>query len=404
MFQSFRNLGSALVCALLATAVCGAPAASQSLHDFVEAAASRTPDLASVAARRDAIAARQTAADGLTPGAPVFNGSYLTDQLIRNRQQRELQIGLSTPIWLPGEGSAARALANAEADRAATQVATTRLKLAGQVRDLLADFALAQAELALAERRLRDARATEGDVDRRARVRDASEADLLLARAERIAADAELQDRQVALKQNRLAFQTLTGLPPVATALREPLAAAADANDPRLGEARGAITVARANQTLTGIQLRDSPEIGVIARRSRDALGSFYNHSIGVEMRIPFATDARNRPRQTAAQAELTEAAAGYDTIARELDAARQKARIGYDNALIQHDLARARSQALARQSALVGRSYQAGQVSLEAVLRARAFAYEAEATSIRADIASASAVGKLNQAYGVMP
>ncbi|MBC7635584.1 MAG: hypothetical protein H7251_08270, partial [Acetobacteraceae bacterium] len=65
MFQSFRNLGSALACALLATAECGAPAASQSLHDFVEAAASRTPDLASVAARRDAIAARQTAADAL---------------------------------------------------------------------------------------------------------------------------------------------------------------------------------------------------------------------------------------------------------------------------------------------------------------------------------------------------
>lgn len=404
MFQSLRPIGGAFVCALLTSALYGAPAASQSLHDFVEAAASRNPDLAGLAARRDAIAARRTAAEALTPGAPVFSGSYLTDQLVRNRQQRELQIGLSTPIWLPGEGSAARALADAEADRATTQVAATRLKLAGQVRDLLAGFALAQAELALAERRLRDARATESDVDRRARARDASEADLLLARAERIAADAELRDRQVALKQNRLEFQTLTGLPPVATALREPLAAAAEANDPRLGEARDAMVVARANQALTGIQLRDSPEIGVIARRSRDALGSFYNHSIGVEMRIPFATDARNRPRQTAAQAELTEATAGYDAIARDIDAARQKARIGHDNTLIQRDLARARSQALARQSALVGRSYQAGQVSLEAVLRARAFAYEAEATSIRADIASASAVGKLNQAYGVMP
>ena len=225
MFQSLRPIGGALACALLTSALCGAPAASQSLRDFVEAAASRNPDLAGLGARRDAIAARRMAADALTPGAPVFSGSYLTDQLIRDRQQRELQIGVSTPIWLPGEGSAARALADAEADRAATQVAATRLKLAGQVRDGLASFALAQAELALAERRLRDARATEGDIDRRARARDASEADLLLARAERIAADAELRDRQVALKQSRLAFQTLTGLPPLATALREPLAA-----------------------------------------------------------------------------------------------------------------------------------------------------------------------------------
>lgn len=404
MFQSLRPIGGAFACALLTSALFGAPAASQSLHDFVEAAASRNPDLAGLAARRDAIAARRMAADALTPGAPIFSGSYLTDQLIRNRQQRELQIGVSTPIWLPGEGSAARALADAEADRAASQVAATRLKLAGQVRDGLAGFALAQAELALAERRLRDARATESDIDRRARAGDASEADLLLARAERLAADGELRDRQVAVKQSRLAFQTLTGLQPLAAALREALAAVAAAQDPRLGEARDAITMARANQNLAGIQLRDSPEIGVVARRSRDALGSFYNHSIGIEMRIPFATDARNRPRQTAAQAELTEATAGYDAISRDLDADREKARIDHDNAAIQRDLARARSQALARQSALVGRSYQAGQVSLETVLRARAFAYEAEATSIRADIGSASAIGKLNQAYGVMP
>ena len=192
----FAHAG-ALASAILLFALLAAPASSQTLHDFVEAAAARNPDLAALTGRRDAIGARQSAADALTPGAPTFSGSYATDQVLRNRQQREAQIGISTPIWLPGEGTASRHVADAELSRSSAQAAAIKLKVAGQVRDSLAEFALAQAELAVAERRLRDARTLEGDVSRRARAREASEADVLLARAERIATDGELRDRAI---------------------------------------------------------------------------------------------------------------------------------------------------------------------------------------------------------------
>ena len=390
--------------AILLLALLAAPASSQTLHDFVQAAAARDPDLAGLTGRRDAIGARQDAADAITPGAPILSGSYTTDQVIHNRQQREAQIGISTPIWLPGEGTASRRVADAELSRSSAQATAIKLKIAGQVRETLAEFALAQAELAIAERRLRDARALEADVGRRANAREASQADLLLVRAERIAADGERAERRAALEQTRLGFQSLTGMPPLTAAMHEPVPPASHAAHPRLNDAKIAMDVARANQTLAEIQVRDSPEIGVVARRNRDTYGTTYDNSVGIELRIPFATDARNRPRQAAARAELTEASAGYEAAERDIGTERQKATIGYENALVQRDMARERTRTLAQQTALVGRGYQGGEISLLDLVRARTLAYEAEFAKTRAEIGVPKARGRLNQAFGVIP
>lgn len=395
---------SVIACAVLTSAVLYGPAVAQTLHDFVEAAAARSPELAALQGRRKAIGARQQAADAFLPGAPTLNGSYLTDQAIRNRNQREAQIGVSTPVWLPGEGTASRRLADAEFGRSSPQAALLKLKVAGQIRDALAEFALAQAEVGVSERRLRDARALEGDVGRRTRAREASDADLLLARAERIAADAELRDRRSTVEQSRLEFQGLTGMVPLAAALAEPVPPGTGTAHPRLEEAKGAMDVARANQALVDLQSRDSPEVGVIARQNRDINGNVFDNSVGVEFRLPFATQARNGPRNAAAQADVTEASAGYSAAQREVSTEQQKARVGYASALGQRDLARERSRTLAQQSGLVWRGYQGGETSLLEAVRAKSLAYEAEATRVRADIGVAKAISRLNQTFGIVP
>lgn len=396
--------GGAIASVILLTAVQPIQAWSQPLHAFVEAAASRNPEISTLQGRRDAIGARQQAADALTPGAPTLSGSYVTDQPIRNRNQREAQIGLSTPIWLPGEGTASRGMADAELTRSQARGNAQMLKVAGQVRNALADFALARAEIGVSERRLREARALEADVSRRMQSREASEADLLLARAERIFADNDLRGQRSILEQRKLEFQSLTGLLPPTAIATESLPPALGIADPRLEDAKGAIAVARANQRLVGIQNRDSPEVGLILRRNRDIDGSVYDNSIGVELRIPFATEARNTPKRMAAQADLLEASAGYVATEREIVTEQQKARVGYDNAVVTKDLAHERAVTLARQSALVGRGYQGGQVSFLDNLRARSLAVDAEAAKVRADIGVQRAIGRLNQAFGIVP
>lgn len=404
MFIQYRSRVGVLACTALMLSALAAPAASQTLHDYVEAASGRDPEMAALLGRREAIGARQRAADAFLPGAPTLNGSYVTDQAIRDRSQREAQIGVSTPIWLPGEGTASRRLADSEYARSSPQADVLRLKLAARVRDALAEFVLAQAEVTVSERRLSDARALEGDVGRRARAREASDADALLVKAERLAAEAELRDRRSLLGQARLEFEGLVGLPPVAAALSERLPPDTDADHPRLEDARGAVEVARANQALVGLQSRDSPEIGIIARRNRDIGGRVYDNSIGVEVRIPFASEGRNAPRRAAAQADLTEASAAYAAVQREVGTEQRKARVAYEAAVAQRDLLRQRAETLARQSALVGRGYRGGETSLFDTVRARAAALDAEGARVRADIGVARAVGRLNQAHGIVP
>ena len=68
MLFSRRLPAGAFASALLALAMSAAPASSQTLRDFVEAAASRNPELLGLNGRRDAINARQFAADAITPG------------------------------------------------------------------------------------------------------------------------------------------------------------------------------------------------------------------------------------------------------------------------------------------------------------------------------------------------
>jgi cobalt-zinc-cadmium efflux system outer membrane protein len=404
MLSPIRIFVGAIASVLLIFTLTARPASSQTLHVFVEAAASRSPELAGLGGRQTVIGARQSSANLWTPAPPTVSGSYLTDQALRNRQQREAQIGISTPIWLPGEGTASRRVADAEMARSAAQIIVIKLKIAGQVRDSLAEFALAKAEASLAERRLRDARALEADVRRRSGVREASDADVLLAQAERITADSELRERRVALEQSKLDFESLTGMPPAVAALREPLAPDTTNPHPRIEEAKGAVDVARANRSLAGIQTRESPEIGLIARRNRDIYGTVFDNSIGVEVRIPLSTEARNGPRQAAAQAELTEATAGFSAVEREIALEQRKARLGYDNALVQRDLAVERAKVLTRQSGLVARGFQAGQTSLFDTIRARTLAYEAEIAGSRAEIGVAKARSRLNQAVGAVP
>ncbi len=383
----------------------GSPVIAQTLHDFIEAASVRNPELAALEGRGGVIGARQRAAGSLTPGAPTFAAGYATDQVFKDRRQRDATIGISTPLWLPGEGTASQRVADTEMARMAAQIAVVKLKIAGQVRDALADFAIAKAELFVAEQRLRDGRSLEGDTARRVRARDVSDANLLLARAERIAADAEVRDKRIALEHARIEFDSLTGVAPVVAALdgKAPVESRGPTH-PRLDDARGALDVARANQALAGIQTRDSPEIALIARRSRDTFGTVYNNSLGVEIKIPFSSEARNAPRQAMAQAEFREALALQMSAEREVAAERQKARLAYDNALVQRDLASERAKTLTQQVALVSQGQRGGEVSFSDFIRARTLAYEAQAAKARADINVSKARGRVIQSLGMIP
>lgn len=380
--------------------------AARVLQAAVDAAVSRNAALQGAAARKALIAAKQRSAGAFLPGAPTFGAAYVTDQVIRNRNLRDTELSLATPIWLPGEGTASVRAADADMVRLEAEGLRQVLEVAGQVREALAAVAVAEADQRASVARLRDARALEADLARRVRGRDAAEAELLVAMSDRIEAEATLAERTATVDASRVDYRTLTGLDPMTAALNEATAPATQARplDPRIVEARRAVDVARANRELAGIQTRDSPELGLVGRRTRDIGGTVYDHSVGLQVRIPFATETRNAPRRASAEVEYTDAVAALAKMERELGGGESRAQIELAGAVAARDLAGKRAAVFARQRSLFERSFAEGNTALADLIRARTLAFQADAARERADIGARQARGRLNQALGLMP
>ncbi len=380
--------------------------AAHVLQAAVSAAVSRNAGLQGVTARKALIAAKQRSAAAFLPGALTLGAAYVTDQAIRNRNARDAELSLGTQVWLPGEGTASVRAANADLSRLEAEGLRQMLEVAGQVREALAAVAVAEADQRANQARLRDALALEADLARRVRGRDAAEAELLVASADRIEAEASLSERTAILEASRIDYRTLTGLEPNAAALNEPAAPVTQVRppDPRIAEARRAIEVAQANRALAGIQTRDSPEVALVGRQLRDINGSIYDYALGVQLRLPFATETRNAPRRAAAEVEYTDAIAALAKLERELGGGEGRARIEMASALSARDLAAKRAKVFARQRSLFERSFAERNTPLADLIRARTLAFQADAARERADVGVRQARGRLNQALGLMP
>ena len=149
---------------------------------------------------------------------------------------------------------------------------------------------------------------------------------------------------------------------------------------------------------------RDAPEIELGMRRERAAFGEPYANSVIVAIKVPFATDARNQPRITGANAELIEAQAT-------LQLERQKVAADIDAAVVELEqareaemLAEERFRLAADTQSLFARSFALGDLDLPTRLRADNERFEAELAQTRSRLERGRAVSRLNQAFGVIP
>lgn len=378
--------------------------AASRLRLMIEAAWTRSPELAGVPGRQAAAVARGRAADSITPGPPNLGGGFVADGVSNPRGGREAELSIATPLWLPGEGTASRRVVDADLSRLTAQQRAQRLTVAGEVREALATVALAQVELGGAEARFRNAGALETDIGRRVRGREAAEAELLTARLDRMEAEIGKSERRAALDGARLAFRTLTGLEPDAAALNEPDPPAVAEAHPRLSEADGAVATADANRRLAALQTRESPEIGLLGRRSREAGSDRYDNRVGIQFRLPLSTEARNAPRQATAEADLTDASAARENLRRQLDLQAARARLELDAVRQALLITRQRTAVLRQQRGLSEAAFRGGLVALGDVIRVRALVTEAEVSQGRAEVAVRQARSRLNQSLGLLP
>ncbi len=392
---------------MLALSVLGGPAGlahAEDIRHVLESAWARNAEIAALTARRAEISARKRAAGRLTPGPPSLGVGHLNDYVTGDDGYREYDVELGTPLWLPGEGTAIRRVADAELVQLDAELVVARLAVVGEVRDSYWRYRLAAVAAEVARRRLDAARALQNDLDRQVRAGQVARADLLLSVAETADARAILSTEEASATQTRLAFRALTGVEPPVDVVEPEVPAQADANHPRLIALRRTVDVSEATSRLLTVQDRDSPEVALLGVVERQLANDPYDKRIGVRVVIPFATEGRNDPRRKANEVERTRALAELRASDYQIRAEVGKAEAGLASAKERETLVQERYRAFAARLDLVERSVRAGEGALVELVRARANLFDAEVARLQSQIAVMQARSRLNQALGLDP
>jgi cobalt-zinc-cadmium efflux system outer membrane protein len=387
---------------LLALLLAPPPAAAQraSLAAHLEQALDLDAAFRTLAAQRDAVAARRALARSLTPGSPVVGGDTRIDTR-GPRESRELIIDLAAPVWLPGQRGAYGNTVQAGVAEFEARLLLRRLEVAGLLRDAWWATTSAARDVRVARDRLTTSRDIARDVQRRVDLGDIPYTDALLARNEDLAAELGLAQAEATLVGARAVYRTLTGgsdpdLPP------EPPAARVRAH-PALLAADAGVAAAEAQARLVAATPRDNPELGVFGRNEEGRLTE-QGLSLGLRLRVPLANSGRNIPRVAAAQADLTRAVAEQALRRRLLDAEIDAARVALRLAEEAARIARRRLSLANQQLDLGRRAFNQGETGLFDLYRIRQIQLEAASTQAQADVTAGRARSRLNQALGAVP
>ena len=389
--------------------------AAWSLRALFDHAWQRQPEAQAQPLRQQAAEATRLAAQRWTAEPPALQLQTRTDRPGSQQGQREVEVGLAAPLWLPGERARSAALGDAQWQQVQSQQRAAQWQLAAQVRQAWWDWQRARSDLALAQDRLHSARQLAADVQRRWQAGDLARTDGLQAQAVVAQAEAAQAEAQGALQAARAALSawgSLPGTAPVAPDPQdwrdEPLADAASQavpdTHPALAQAQAQAQVARHTAELAAVQRRANPELSVAATRGRDQAGERYRQSVTLGLRIPLGDNALAQAKEAAAQA---------DALEQETRLQRERERLAQDLHAAQARVAAAQAQsdAAARHAALVqetlghvDKAFRLGEADWPTRLRAEQDAAQAQRQLARARIDAAAAVSALRQALGLLP
>ena len=383
-------------------------AGARTLHDAIAEAWSREPGRANFQARQATADANNRAGAALVPNAPTATGSYVNDRIAgSNYNYITSQVEVSTPVWLPGEGTATQRAALADATAASASAEAAHLDVAKRVISLVANARLAADARDVAARQVVIDQVLGRNLQRQVSVGETAQSDQLAADAETASATIRLNEAQAELEAGLIQLAAVTGsreLPSLSIApLPANTGADAIASNPRLVAAEEAVTAARARARLVDIQDRDDPEIGLEGINEKQP-GTRWDTRFGVTFTFHFATEARNAPRRAEAEQAVTQATVQAALIRRELIASLQLAEASKGNAARTVQAAERGAAALDRRRVQIEQAWRLGEMPFIEFLRANVQSLDADLARRKARTSLQLAQVQLALAAGEIP
>ena len=385
-----------------------AVAAPVSLAAALDAAWQRAVAARESEGQRRRADAERSAAGSLWAAPPALELSHRNDRWQRNAGNRETEIGIAVPLWLPGQRAARVAAADAAAVQAGAAERAARLRLAGELREAAWSLSELSAETAQGDAQAAALAQVLADVERRVRAGDLARADALAAEAELLAAralQAEVHQRVQAARTRWKLLTGMTEMPDTGTAgAAGDSAAAPPLLHPELEHARQITEQARKRLDLARHSRRDAPELTLGVRQDVPGRAEATQNSLVVGLRLPFGTDDRNRPLEAAAVSERDVAQTAEQRLSERLEAEQVSAHEAVRSAQAQADAESARARLLRERATLIDKSFRAGETPLPDLLRALAAAAQADSAIARQTAALGLARARLQQALGLLP
>ncbi len=378
------------------------------LHQAIEAAWARYPQRNNLAAQQNVAAANYLAGSAFFPNAPTATGSYFNDKIAgSNYNYITSQVVVSTPVWLPGEGTATQRVAQAQSTAIEGQTLAEHYALARQIVTLAANATNALNARAIAARRLETNRALATDLSHQFGVGESSQSDALAADAEAANAQVSLAQSEAQLAAAKVALATITGSEAVPLIIAPdgpmPAAIAVPPDHPMLRAAEQQVQAAMAQERLTYLQDRDDPELGLQGINEKQP-GTRWDTRFGVTVTFHFATQARNAPRRAEAAAKVTQVQVQLELTRRQIAAEIAQARTtlsASDRAVVAADRGAAE---LEKRRGQIERAWRLGEMPFIELVRANALAFDAAAARDRARTTRAAAALDLRLAQGIVP
>lgn len=386
-------------------------AALQSLNQVFEAAWARQPEAQTLPSRREAARAQQNASQAWTPEPAALEMGYRTDRLNRNQGAREIEVGISVPLWLPRERAQSAALSDARAMVVESGTMAAKLRLAAIVREAWWQWQRARIEVDIARDQLKNTQQIAADVERRTGAGDLARSDRHQAQAAVASAEAHLAQAKASFAAAQQRLQALAGHATFAGDVegggveQDPSTLMAQSEmHAAVQELKDKVAVAERSVALTAIQSRANPELTLTTTRDRGAFGEASKQTFVMSVRIPFGGGARHNARTAQALADALEVQAQLSLERERLAAEQEAARVRIEAARTQLAAAVQRAS-LARESrGFFDKSFRLGETDLPTRLRIEAEAAEAERQVAIIRIELAAAISTKRQTLGLLP
>lgn len=378
--------------------------ADATLREALDSAWKRSVQARVAESRSGEAQARGVVAKNWFAEAPTIGLSAKNDRFNNNRGEREREIELALPLWLPGQRAAHEAFARSDTADAQAALAAARLALAGELRATLWNLAAANAESEIASERLMTAEKLQAEVLRRQKAGELARTDLLLAQEEALAAKASAFEAQTRALRALGRWRVLTGLDSMPIAIHETVATSTAEAHTLWVLAQTAVDRARAELQLIGADRGNPPELSIGVVQTRDVFAASSARSVRIGIRVPLGTEARNAPKLAAANTQWIKAEAELRQTVAEIEAWQREAQSTLDSAVVTDQAAQSRAALAGERLALQQKAFALGELGLTEFMRMRAAAVESRLEMLRASYALSAARAGLNQARGILP